>query len=55
VSPRTSKDVTESLLEKGIIVRDCTSFRGAGKSLIRISVGTEEQNRKVIDELGLIL
>ena len=55
VSPRTSKDVTESLLEKGIIVRDCTSFRGAGKSLIRISVGTLEQNRKVIDELGLIL
>jgi len=48
VSPRSAKEVSEFLLEKGIIVRDCTSFRGAGKSLIRISVGTEVQNEKVI-------
>ncbi len=55
VSPRTAAEVSESLLKKGIIVRDCTSFRGAGNSLIRITVGTEEQNRKVIDALGSIL
>lgn len=55
VSPRRASDVSESLLEKGIIVRDCTSFRGAGDSLIRITVGREEQNQKVIDALSLIL
>lgn len=49
VSPQSAKEVSESLLERGIIVRDCTSFRGAGKSLIRISVGTEVQNERVID------
>jgi histidinol-phosphate aminotransferase len=48
ISPRSAKEVSESLLEKGIIIRDCTSFRGAGKSLIRITVGTREQNEKVI-------
>jgi len=48
VSPRNSKEICESLLEKGIIVRDCTSFRGAGNSLIRITVGTKDQNDSVI-------
>ncbi len=55
VSPHIADEVSESLLKKGIIVRDCTSFRGAGKSLIRITVGTEEQNRMVIEALGSIL
>ncbi|KCZ73658.1 histidinol phosphate aminotransferase apoenzyme [Candidatus Methanoperedens nitroreducens] len=51
VSPHTATGISESLLKRGIIVRDCTSFRGAGRSLIRISVGTQEQNQKVIDTL----
>ncbi|VVB54380.1 Aromatic-amino-acid aminotransferase 2 [uncultured archaeon] len=55
VSPRSAKEVSESLLRKGIIIRDCTSFRGAGKSLIRISVGTEVQNEKVITAFREIL
>jgi histidinol-phosphate aminotransferase len=48
VSPLKSKDVTVSLLEKGIIVRDCNSFKDAGDSLIRVTVGTAEQNKKVV-------
>ncbi|MCZ7393138.1 MAG: histidinol-phosphate transaminase [Candidatus Methanoperedens sp.] len=55
VSSSTAKEVSESLLKKGIIVRDCTSFRGAGQSLIRITVGTKEQNARVIDALCKIL
>ncbi len=55
VSPREAKDVSGSLLKKGIIVRDCTSFRGAGESLIRITVGTQVQNEKVIEALRSIL
>ncbi|MCX9083792.1 MAG: histidinol-phosphate transaminase [Candidatus Methanoperedens sp.] len=55
VSPGNAKDICESLLEKGIIVRDCTSFRGAGQSLIRITVGTKEQNESVISAFHEIL
>jgi len=55
VSPRNSKEICESLLEKGIIVRDCTSFRGAGESLIRITVGTKEQNDSVISAFHELL
>ncbi|GFO95887.1 histidinol-phosphate aminotransferase [groundwater metagenome] len=55
VAPRTAAEVCESLLKMGIIVRDCTSFRGAGESLIRISVGTQEQNRRVIAAMEMIL
>jgi histidinol-phosphate aminotransferase len=55
VSPRTAAEVSDALLRKGIIVRDCTSFRGTGKSLIRITVGIEEQNIRVIDALSTIL
>lgn len=55
VSPHKAKDISESLQEKGIIVRDCTYFRGAGKGLIRITVGTQKQNEIVIDALRAIL
>jgi len=48
VAPRTSSEVCTELEEKGITVRDCRSFRGSGDSLIRISVGTQEQNEKLI-------
>jgi len=55
VAPRSAAHVCESLLKMGIIVRDCTSFRGAGDSLIRISIGTQVQNKKVIAALEMIL
>ena len=55
VSPKKSRDVAETLLKSGIIVRDCTSFRDAGDGLIRITVGTPDQNRRVVDTLHTIL
>ncbi len=51
VSPLKSYEVYDALMKKGITVRDCSSFRGAGDSLIRITVGTREQNEKVVDVL----
>ena len=48
VSPMIARDVSESLMKKGIIVRDCRSFKNAGESLIRVTVGTGEQNAKVV-------
>jgi histidinol-phosphate aminotransferase len=51
VTPQTSAEVCKALERKRITVRDCASFRGAGNSLIRISVGTPEQNEKVVGAL----
>ena len=51
VAPRKSYAVCDTLMENGITVRDCASFRGANDSLIRISVGTREQNAKVVEVL----
>lgn len=41
--------VAERLLSRGIIVRDCTSFPGAGDCCLRVTVGTPEQNDLVIE------
>jgi len=49
VSPHRSGDVCDLLARKGIIVRDCSSFRGAGDALVRVSVGTPEQNERVVE------
>ena len=49
VSPLNASEVCEKLLKKGIIVRDCRSFKGAGNSLIRVTVGTKEQNMRVVN------
>jgi len=51
VSPMKSYEVCDMLITRGITVRDCSSFRGAGDSLIRITVGTREQNEKVVEAL----
>lgn len=48
VSPYTATEVCERLLQMGIIIRDCTPMRGAGENLIRITVGTQEQNARVV-------
>jgi histidinol-phosphate aminotransferase len=34
-------------MRKGIIVRSCDSFREAGDTFIRVTIGTPEQNKKV--------
>ncbi|MDO9517939.1 MAG: histidinol-phosphate transaminase [Methanosarcinaceae archaeon] len=49
VAPHKAKDVCNGLLEKGIIVRDCSSFRDAGESLVRVTVGTRWQNEMVVE------
>jgi histidinol-phosphate aminotransferase len=36
--------VTEKFQQKGIIIRDCRSFRGAGDHHIRVTVGTPAEN-----------
>jgi len=55
VAPLKARDVCEGLLHKGIIVRDCTSFRDAGESLVRVTVGTRAQNVRVVEGFEAIL
>jgi len=50
-----SKQITEKLMENGIIVRDCSSFRGLDDYWIRVSVATLEEDEKFISVLGNIL
>jgi histidinol-phosphate aminotransferase len=55
VSPKKSSEVVEKMLTKGIIIRDCKSFRDAGEHLVRITIGKPDQNRRVVDTLIDIL
>ncbi|MEA2019978.1 MAG: histidinol-phosphate transaminase [Campylobacterota bacterium] len=47
-----SKDIAQKLLEKGVIVRDMTGY---GFNAIRITIGTQEQNRRVFEVLDSVL
>ncbi len=53
--PYLATDITRELLKKGIIIRDCTSFRDAGRYLVRITVGREEQNERLIESLNSVV
>jgi len=41
--------ISERLQRKGIIVRDCASYPGAGDCCLRVTVGTPEQNDSFIE------
>jgi histidinol-phosphate aminotransferase len=53
VKIKEARKVYEMLLNKGIVVRDRSSAQGCTDCL-RITVGTKEQNEKLIDTLGHI-
>lgn len=47
-----SKTVAQKLLERGVIVRDLTGY---GQNAIRITIGRNEQNTKVFEQLDEVL
>ena len=47
-------DLPEALLRRGVIVRGCSSF-GLDSRYVRVSVGTEEQNRRFLEALEEVL
>ena len=49
--PQKAKLITEKLMEKGIIIRECSSFGKGGEYFARITIGTKEQNRRVLEAL----
>lgn len=52
---KTAKELSTLLLEKGVIVRDCTSFKGLDEYWIRISIGTFEEDEKFIKIINEVL
>jgi histidinol-phosphate aminotransferase len=43
-----SHDFVENFLARGIIIRDCRSFRGAGEHHARVTVGTPSENDRFL-------
>ncbi|NMC10893.1 MAG: histidinol-phosphate transaminase [Methanothrix sp.] len=41
--------VAERLLCQGVVVRDCSSYPGAGRHCLRVSIGTPEQNDRFLE------
>jgi len=51
----TASELSKKLLEKGVIVRDCTSFKGLDEHWIRASIGTMGENKRFLTILNDIL
>ncbi|HOV52808.1 MAG TPA: aminotransferase class I/II-fold pyridoxal phosphate-dependent enzyme, partial [Methanothrix sp.] len=43
-----SDEFVERFLKRGIIIRDCRSFRGAGENHVRVTVGTPAENDRFL-------
>lgn len=50
-----SREISEELMKNGVIVRDCSSFRGLDEYWIRVSVATMEEDEQFINILQNIL
>ncbi|MBI2995451.1 MAG: histidinol-phosphate transaminase [Candidatus Melainabacteria bacterium] len=48
---KKSKELADKLLKKGIIARECSSFGQGSEYLLRITIGTREQNKRVVEEI----
>jgi threonine-phosphate decarboxylase len=47
----SSYNIVSRLREKGILVRDCSNFRGLDNSYIRVAVRTRKENARLLKEL----
>ena len=50
-SPLASRHVVDECMKRGVILRDCASFRGMGDRYVRVTIGTHDQNVRLIDAL----
>lgn len=50
--PLSKGGITEALRQKGILVRDCSNFRGLDGSYIRVAVKSRTHNRKLLKEFS---
>ena len=52
---RGPEDLYERLLARGILIRDCSDFRGLGKGYYRIAVKKHEENVALLRALGRMM
>ena len=50
----TTQPIYDSLLAKGVLIRNCENFRGLGKGYYRIAVKKHEENEVLLQELAQI-
>ena len=51
----TATELANNLLAQGILIRDCTSFRGIDQYYIRVAVKTHVENERLIEALKRIV
>ncbi|MBR2591127.1 MAG: aminotransferase class I/II-fold pyridoxal phosphate-dependent enzyme [Clostridia bacterium] len=51
----SQKPLAKALLQKGILVRDCSNFAGLGEGYVRIAVRTPGENRQLLAAIGAAL
>ncbi len=51
----TATELKNKLLQQGILIRDCTSFRGLDAYFVRIAVKTHAENERLIEALKRIV
>ena len=51
----TAAELTSKLLSQGILIRDCTSFRGVDQYFVRVAVKTRVENERLIEVLKRIV
>ena len=47
----TSKELYSECVHKGVIIRDCSNFRGLSDKFIRVAVRTRNENLKLLKAL----
>lgn len=51
----TELPLYKRLLEKGILIRDCSNFKGLGKGYYRIAIKRREENKQLLNTIGDLL
>lgn len=52
---KTSAEVREKMIERGIVVRDASNFVGLNNHYIRLAIKDRENNKKVLQALGEVV
>ena len=50
-----SHELTQELLEHGVLVRDCTSFRNLGAGYVRVAVRTRQENQMLLRAVDAVV
>jgi threonine-phosphate decarboxylase len=49
-----SKLLQKKLLQRGILIRDCSTFRGLNQDYVRVAVRTRKENIQLVKALKVI-